>query len=72
MSKPVVEERDTVVWVHFEESDVNDPRLLTAERNDLHARILPPLLLVIGYSNGYQVRCGVGLVEFSKVCILST
>ncbi|XP_061465864.1 BCAS3 microtubule associated cell migration factor-like [Rhineura floridana] len=49
------EEKEKIVWVRFENSDLND----TSRNVELHVMHStgnePPLLLVIGYSDGIQI-----------------
>lgn len=47
------ESREAVVWARFELADYNDPALYPDSGDDCDAT--PPLLLVLGYSNGVQV-----------------
>uniref|UniRef100_T1J6D8 BCAS3 microtubule associated cell migration factor n=1 Tax=Strigamia maritima TaxID=126957 RepID=T1J6D8_STRMM len=47
------EEKDTILWVRFECADIND--LSSSAEGNIHNGNTPPLLLILGYSNGIQV-----------------
>ncbi|XP_035218906.1 breast carcinoma-amplified sequence 3-like isoform X2 [Stegodyphus dumicola] len=48
-------EKETILWVKFEYCDINDYSLIREERE--HNANHPPLLIVLGYSNGVQIWC---------------
>ena len=52
-----------VVWARFEVADVNDPKLFP-EGAEVNGNS-PPLLLVLGYTQGVQARTDAG-VEFDS------
>ncbi|XP_068124830.1 BCAS3 microtubule associated cell migration factor isoform X2 [Hyperolius riggenbachi] len=52
---PTTEEKEKIVWVRFENSDLNDLHR-NMEFHEMHnTGIDPPLLLIIGYTDGLQV-----------------
>ncbi|XP_071992531.1 BCAS3 microtubule associated cell migration factor isoform X4 [Engystomops pustulosus] len=52
---PTTEEKEKIVWVRFENSDLNDT-YMNMEFLEMHSTGNdPPLLLMIGYSDGLQV-----------------
>ncbi|KAG8451686.1 hypothetical protein GDO86_003757 [Hymenochirus boettgeri] len=52
---PTTEEKEKIVWVRFEESDLNDAYRNT-EFHEMHSNGNdPPLLLMIGYTEGMQI-----------------
>lgn len=48
------EGKDTITWARFEYGDINDPALYPDSADDRNSS--PPLLLVLGYGSGVQVR----------------
>ncbi|XP_039220510.1 breast carcinoma-amplified sequence 3-like, partial [Crotalus tigris] len=49
------EEKEKIVWIRFENSDLNDT-LRNVELHEMHSTgNEPPLLLMIGYSDGIQI-----------------
>uniref|UniRef100_A0A8C2MN51 BCAS3 microtubule associated cell migration factor n=1 Tax=Cricetulus griseus TaxID=10029 RepID=A0A8C2MN51_CRIGR len=54
---PLTEEKEKIVWVRFENADLNDTSR-NLEFHELHSTgNEPPLLVMIGYSDGMQVWC---------------
>ena len=52
---PLTEEKEKIVWVRFENADLNDTSR-NLEFHELHSTgNEPPLLVMIGYSDGMQV-----------------
>lgn len=52
-SVPNADNRDTITWARFEYADVNDSAFFP-DYNE--GSSIPPLLLVLGYTTGVQVR----------------
>jgi hypothetical protein len=53
-STPLGEGKETITWARFEYGDINDPALYPDSADDRNGA--PPLLLVLGYGSGVQVR----------------
>lgn len=53
-SAPVGEGKEAITWARFEYGDINDPALYPDSADDRNSS--PPLLLVLGYGIGVQVR----------------
>uniref|UniRef100_A0A286XXT6 BCAS3 microtubule associated cell migration factor n=1 Tax=Cavia porcellus TaxID=10141 RepID=A0A286XXT6_CAVPO len=52
---PLTEEKEKIVWVRFENADLNDTSR-NLEFHEIHSTgNEPPLLVMIGYSDGMQV-----------------
>nr|XP_020731580.1 breast carcinoma-amplified sequence 3-like [Odocoileus virginianus texanus] len=52
---PLTEEKEKIVWVRFENADLNDTSR-NLEFHEIHSTgNEPPLLIMIGYSDGMQV-----------------
>jgi hypothetical protein len=54
-STPLGEGKEAITWARFEYGDINDPALYPDSADDRNGS--SPLLLVLGYGNGVQVRC---------------
>ena len=48
------EGKEAITWARFEYGDINDPVLYPDSADDRNSS--PPLLLVLGYGSGVQVR----------------
>lgn len=48
------EGKEAITWARFEYGDINDPALYPDSADDRNSS--PPLLLVLGYGSGVQVR----------------
>ena len=74
MSGPKEERRrERVQWARFEVGDLNDlslPHLAEAHRENRQGPL--PLLLVLGFNNGYSVWTVMVSFIWSKQCILYT
>lgn len=62
------EGKEAITWARFEYGDINDPTLYPDSDDDRNSS--PPLLLVLGYGSGVQVRCVTYLyVSVMKYCL---